>query len=107
MVRETAWLGLGIVRDETGIAGAIARLDSALASMAPEAAPTRAGLEASNMATVASLVARCALARRESRGAHFRSDHPVRDDERFGRSSVISMGMAPRLMGARALRTPL
>jgi L-aspartate oxidase len=35
-----------------------------------------AGGEAGNMRLVAWLIARCALAREESRGAHFRTDFP-------------------------------
>jgi len=35
------------------------------------------------------LVARAALAREESRGAHYRIDCPVQDDRKFGKHSVI------------------
>ncbi|HEY3176515.1 MAG TPA: L-aspartate oxidase [Candidatus Polarisedimenticolia bacterium] len=91
MVKNTAWTNLGIVREAAGIESAMEALGSLLDSMEPAAAPSRAGLEACNMATVAWLVARCALARRESRGAHFRSDYPVHDHERFGRSSIIEI----------------
>ncbi|MCA8947857.1 MAG: hypothetical protein KDE27_00040, partial [Planctomycetes bacterium] len=41
--------------------------------------------ELANMLTVAALVTTAALAREESRGTHFRSDFPARDDERFCR----------------------
>ncbi len=53
---------VGVVREEAGLREAVA----ALAPMA----------ETSEAALVASLVARAALAREESRGAHWRSDHP-------------------------------
>ena len=36
-----------------------------------------------NLATIAVLVARAALRRRESRGGHFRADFPVPDDVHF------------------------
>jgi L-aspartate oxidase len=39
-------------------------------------------------ATVPLLIARCALAREESRGAHFRSDFPVKRAE-FEKHSVV------------------
>ena len=47
----------------------IANVERAVAALAPMA-------ETSEAALVASLVARAALAREESRGAHWRSDHP-------------------------------
>jgi succinate dehydrogenase/fumarate reductase flavoprotein subunit len=39
---------------------------------------------------------RCALFREESRGAHFRSDFPERDDARFLGHTLLEAG-APRL----------
>ena len=36
-----------------------------------------------NLVTVARLIARAALRRQESRGAHFRQDFPKRNDERW------------------------
>lgn len=48
-----------------------------------------AGLELQNMLTLARLLLKSALWRRESRGAHFRSDYPNPDDRRFKRHSII------------------
>ncbi|PYP87917.1 MAG: hypothetical protein DMG65_16190 [Candidatus Angelobacter sp. Gp1-AA117] len=36
------------------------------------------------------LIARSAQARRESRGAHYRTDYPAHDDARFKRHSIIT-----------------
>ncbi len=46
---------------------------------------TRQGWELQNMLTIARLMIRSALEREESRGVHFRSDFPQRDDERWQR----------------------
>ncbi len=43
----------------------------------------RTGWETQNMLTVARCMAEAALARNESRGVHFRSDHPKRADDDF------------------------
>ncbi|MGH7267048.1 MAG: succinate dehydrogenase/fumarate reductase flavoprotein subunit, partial [Candidatus Rokuibacteriota bacterium] len=40
-------------------------------------------LDARNQALAARLIARSALERRESRGAHYRADHPRPDDARW------------------------
>jgi L-aspartate oxidase len=72
-LRELMWDRVGLVRSREGLAGAIeemGRLGDKLA-----ARPS----EAKNMLMVARLVARSALIRTESRGAHFRGDHPTSD----------------------------
>ena len=38
---------------------------------------------------LASLMARSALAREESRGSHYRGDFPYRDDDEFQKHSLI------------------
>jgi len=47
------------------------------------------GWELQNMLTVCLLIAQSALARRESRGVHFRSDHPDTDDQNYKRHIEI------------------
>ena len=99
-VKRVASAHLGIVRDWSGLQEAAGTLERALEAMpalapGPEAPARRAELEAGNLATAAALVAGCALARRESRGAHYRSDYPRRDDERFGGPSAIQ-AQSPR-----------
>ncbi|TDB83016.1 succinate dehydrogenase flavoprotein subunit [Actinomadura sp. KC216] len=46
--------------------------------------------ELGNMLDVARAVARAAAARTESRGSHFRSDHPETDDERWLRHTLVA-----------------
>ncbi len=60
-VRTIASQYCGIVRDADGLRRAIAELQA---------------LPPTNMGTVAGLIARCGLAREESRGGHYRSDYP-------------------------------
>ena len=50
---------------------------------------TRADFELRNLHTLATLIARSALAREESRGSHYRSDFPYRDDDLFQKHSLI------------------
>jgi len=51
---------------------------------------TRGGWELQNLLTVARLMIDAALRREESRGTHFRSDFPTRDDAGWGLRHVVS-----------------
>lgn len=75
LVQEVMWHKVGLIREATGLKEAIAEL-TALAERAPN---TRTR----NFTELARLIAQAALWREESRGAHFRSDFPERDDERW------------------------
>jgi L-aspartate oxidase len=68
-VRQILWRGVGLVRDEAGLQEARREL----AALEPAADGSRA---AANALTVSALVVEAALARPESRGAHYRRDHP-------------------------------
>jgi L-aspartate oxidase len=74
-VKRIMWEGVGIVRDEGGLKNAI----RALEKIAARQLNTRSW----NFVTLARLVADAALSRRESRGAHYRSDYSKRDDVNF------------------------
>ncbi len=82
-IRALAWEHCGILRDAAGLQTACDRLESAdrpgAHSHSEEAAASPLSAEAANMRQVALLVARCALAREESRGAHFRRDYPQKE----------------------------
>lgn len=83
-VREIAWTDLGLLRGSESLS----RAHDALEQLgdAGEEDLTRPGIEARNVALVAALIADAALRRQESRGAHYRTDHPRTDDSRFRRS---------------------
>ena len=78
-IQRIAWEKCGIVRSAGGLEQAVERLET----LAPESPEER------NMRQVALLIARCALARKESRGAHFRTDYPE-TCAAFARHSVVS-----------------
>ncbi len=77
--RQVMWERMGIVRSGEGLTGALTTLRSLLDRKALKPL-CRSGLETLNMLTVACLVARAAVIRTESRGSHFRSDYPERND---------------------------
>jgi L-aspartate oxidase len=71
---------VGVIRDEEGIAGALAKI------MDIERKASSPVLR--NMATAALLVTAAAWKRRESRGAHLRSDYPAADPAQAHRSFI-------------------
>jgi L-aspartate oxidase len=75
-IQRIAWERCGIVRDGQGLRAACACLERTEGAAAHGFTPERA--EARNMQQVALLIARGALARQESRGAHFRTDFPAK-----------------------------
>ena len=84
-IQRIAWEQCGIVRQGEGLRAARARLEHY------EAPPSPVGphyAEARSMQQVAWLIARCALARQESRGAHFRADFPAKNAA-LARHSVV------------------
>jgi len=89
-IRDVVWRQIGIMRDGKDLAAAITQLQ---AIEIPECEkPGRAEYEVRNLHSLALLLARSALAREESRGSHYRSDFPYRDDEKFGKHSIAQKG---------------
>ena len=78
-VRNLMWRNVGLFRDGSRLARALATLVEWAAAVAQPATDARAARLAS-VVTVGCLMARAALRREESRGAHFRSDFPARND---------------------------
>jgi len=86
-LKDLMWREVGIVREGKRLRGAIAALKELQAQL-PEA-HCRREWEAQNVVAVAQLIARSALAREESRGAHYRLDYPAHNDARFLKHSLI------------------
>ena len=78
---------VGIVRDMVGLQSALQQLAEIGAKLANPT--TSISHEARNLQQVGTLVARSALAREESRGGHYRSDFPSRDDAHFLKHTLI------------------
>jgi L-aspartate oxidase len=85
-IREITWEYCGITRDRAGLEFAVQRLGAAEMKAG---IPGLAATELRNIHQVASLIAKCALWREESRGAHYRTDFPTKREE-FLRASRTS-----------------
>lgn len=84
LARNAMWDHVGIVRTEPGLRGMEPILDHAN-SILKDAAPTPRVIETLNIITTAMAMTSAALARTESRGVHFRSDFPERNDTQWQR----------------------
>ncbi len=87
-IQQLMWNKAGIVRSGQSLREALQQLKAAEARL-PEPA-SRRSCEAANIHTAATLIARSALAREESRGAQYRLDYPARIDARLKKHSVIT-----------------
>ena len=87
-IQQLMWNKVGIVRMRKGLTEAVQRLQT-IAERLP-APNSRRNCEARNIHTAALLIARSALARLESRGAHYRLDYPSHDDLKFKKHSIVT-----------------
>jgi L-aspartate oxidase len=83
-VRDAMWRDVGLFRSGAGLQRAVDLFEGPWRAMDAHLRGERqldaAGWRAANLLTVARLVARAALRRTESRGAHYRDDYPERND---------------------------
>ena len=85
-VQSLMWQYVGVVRDGKGLRQVVAALS---ALPAPQGGDRRSH-EAANILQAGLLIARSALAREESRGAHYRLDYPLKNEAKFHKHSVVS-----------------
>lgn len=87
-IRSLMWDKVGVIRRGKDLRDAVNRLRAV--SLPPPETPSRAYYEELNILEVALAIARCALAREESRGAHYRTDFPLKNESGPATHSVIS-----------------
>jgi len=95
-LKQTMWRYVGIIKSRSGLEKALEEI-GLMAGKLPQlrAADTQElvkAIEASNMLVVGELIAKSALMREESRGAHFREDYPEMDDQHWLGNIFVSLG---------------
>jgi L-aspartate oxidase len=100
-LQKAMWANAGLLRQESTLLeglSAQAECEAGLARFAQPGSPSRRLIEARALSRVAGAILRSATARIESRGAHFRIDHPRRDDQNFLKHSVLRGGRAAQVV---------
>jgi L-aspartate oxidase len=92
VIRCLLWEKVGIIRNGRDLAEAVAQLDSI--QLLP-GGRSRTFRETQNILEVSKLIARSALAREESRGAHYRSDFPLKNEATAPQHSYLSKDRSP------------
>ncbi|MXV84801.1 L-aspartate oxidase [Candidatus Poribacteria bacterium] len=101
-IRETLWENVSIERNGEGLRQTLAELKDLttnLGNVPATPAPNDIALvEAVNMLNVALMITESALARTESRGAHYRADFPTQDDSDWHRRILIKNNNPPEVI---------
>jgi L-aspartate oxidase len=85
-VQALMWQNVGVVREGKNLRQVVAELSA----LQPPPASDRRACEAANILQAGLLIGRSALAREESRGAHYRLDFPLKNEARFHKHSIVS-----------------
>jgi len=85
-VQSLMWQHVGVVREGKNLRQVVAELSA----LQVPAGGDRRSREAANILQAGLLIARSALAREESRGAHYRLDYPLKNEAKFHKHSVVS-----------------
>ena len=101
-IRETLWENVSIERNGEGLEQTFAELQDLTADLGDVPATPEASdivlIETVNMLNVALMITESALARTESRGAHYRADFPTRDDIDWHRRILIKNDNPPEIV---------
>ncbi len=82
---------VGVERDDAGLREAAAAVDSFCSYVMKRQFKEVAGWELQNLLCTAQMMTRAALARKESRGVHYRCDFPEPDDDNWRRHLTIQI----------------
>ncbi|MGB7546852.1 MAG: L-aspartate oxidase [Terracidiphilus sp.] len=91
-LQRSMWTYAGLLREESTLREGLraqADCEACLARFTQQGKGSRRLSEARAMSRVSYAILCSALARTESRGAHFRNDYPRRDDEHFRKHSIL------------------
>jgi len=92
-LQASMWAYAGLLREDSTLRQGLAAQKlcaAALAELSAQGQGSRRLAEAQAMSCVARAILASALARTESRGAHFRNDFPHRDDKNFHKHSIFT-----------------
>lgn len=91
-IGRTMWACAGLLRDDATLREGLAAqrtIDAEVERLVQKGKAGRRLVEAQALSRVAHAILHSAMARTESRGAHFRNDYPRRNDDDFVKHSVV------------------
>ncbi len=91
-IKNLMWDYVGIVRSNFRLERALSRMRlirQEIENFYRRTTVTDGLIELRNLATVAQLIIQSALLRKESRGLHYTTDFPKRDDENFSKDTIV------------------
>jgi len=92
-IQQIMWDYVGIVRSDRKLERARRRLQlisDEIEDFYKRTKVVEGLIELRNLATVARLIVKCAIARKESRGLHYTTDYPRRDDDHWLHDTIVS-----------------